>query len=133
MDLPTLLHEARKELLGAMPDAWACYAFGSVVRGDSRPDSDIDLAVLLPPGHSIPEPLQLAARLVSSLGRDVDLVDLRNVGDILRMEIIGDDMAFYVADPDRLLGWEAESMTDYAQHRERIRWMLDDFSRSVVG
>jgi predicted nucleotidyltransferase len=115
------------------PDAWACYAFGSVVRGDPHPGSDIDLAVLLPPGHSVPNLLGLTARLSTALEREADLVDMRQAGDILRLEVIGSGTVFYVADPDRLLGWEAEAMTDYCHHRERIRAMLEDFSASGVG
>ena len=33
--------------LAAQPDVLAAYLFGSYARGDARPDSDVDLAVLL--------------------------------------------------------------------------------------
>jgi uncharacterized protein len=133
MDLPELLNTAREQLLAALPDAWAFYVYGSVARGNARPDSDVDLAVLLPPGHKLPDRLRLIAKLANALGRDIDLVDLREVGDFLRMEVIGQGETFYVADPDRLLGWEAQAISAYREHRFHIREILDDFSRTGVG
>ena len=57
------------------PRIIAVYAMGSAVRDELRPDSDIDLALLLVPGESLPaaELLSLAARLTAVLGRPVDL------------------------------------------------------------
>jgi predicted nucleotidyltransferase len=53
----------------------AVYAMGSVVRGDLRPDSDIDLALALAPGAALhaAEWAALSARLTEALGRPVDL------------------------------------------------------------
>jgi len=53
----------------------ALWVFGSVARGDARPDSDIDLAVDLTPGAE-PSLLSLAAlkdAIAEALGRPVDL------------------------------------------------------------
>jgi predicted nucleotidyltransferase len=57
------------------PRILAVYALGSAVRDELRPDSDIDLALLLAPGISFPatEMLSLAAKLTELLGRPVDL------------------------------------------------------------
>ena len=57
--------------------------FGSALRGDLRPDSDIDLLVEFKPGR-IPGLLRIAAlelELAEILGRDVDL---RTPGDLSR-------------------------------------------------
>lgn len=37
-------------LLGGLPDVAAAWLYGSVARGDDRPQSDVDVAVLLQPG-----------------------------------------------------------------------------------
>lgn len=57
------------------PRIIAVYALGSAVRDELRPDSDIDLALLLAPGASLPtvELASLAAMLTDVLGRPVDL------------------------------------------------------------
>lgn len=133
MDLQATLQAAREALLAAMPDALAFYAFGSVVRGDARTDSDLDLAVLMPPGRAVPPLLSLLGSLGDTLGRDVDLIDLRSCGDILRMEVLREGRVLYAADADQLLGWEGEAMTDYAEHCDRIRDLVGDFARTGVG
>jgi len=57
------------------PQVIAVYALGSVVRGGLRRDSDIDLALLLAPGATLPPAVlvSLAAQLAETLGRPVDL------------------------------------------------------------
>jgi predicted nucleotidyltransferase len=60
-------------------DAAAVYLFGSAARGEARPDSDVDVAVLygkaLEPGLAGLK-LALAGDLEARLGRPVDLVVL---------------------------------------------------------
>jgi uncharacterized protein len=48
--------------------------FGSVVRGEQRSDSDLDLFVDLPPGASLFDLSRLGLALEAALGRPVDLV-----------------------------------------------------------
>jgi uncharacterized protein len=56
------------------------YVFGSVARGDARPDSDVDLAVafpdVLPASERFDRTLRLGAAVEALLDRQVDLVDL---------------------------------------------------------
>jgi len=54
--------------------------FGSVARGDDRPDSDIDLLIELGPGPmGLIEYIGLKYKLEDSLGKDVDLVTEGNI------------------------------------------------------
>lgn len=133
MALTERLAEARDALLEAMPDAWAIYVYGSAARGDAGPASDVDLAVLLPHGQRIPRKLSLMAALAATLGRDVDLIDLREVGDFLRMEVLRDGRVLHAADRDRLLEWEARAMSSYYDHRFRIRGIVENFARTGIG
>lgn len=49
--------------------------FGSVARGEERPDSDVDFLVDFPRGYDLfAQRLPLAQRLAELLGRPVDLV-----------------------------------------------------------
>ena len=54
--------------------------FGSVARGDDRPDSDIDLLVELIPGSmDLIQYIGLKHKLEDVLGKDVDLVSEGNI------------------------------------------------------
>lgn len=48
--------------------------FGSVARGEARPDSDVDLLVTFPPDTSIFELVGLWLDLKDLIGRDVSLI-----------------------------------------------------------
>lgn len=128
-----LFSAARDELLRALPDAWAIYVYGSFARGEEWPQSDLDLAVLLPPGQEIPDLLQSIAAVSSRVGRDVDLVNLRRVGDVLRRQVLDEGDVIYVRSRDNVLEWEASAMSRFARHREEIRNILEDFNRTGIG
>lgn len=75
------------------PDIHAAYIFGSVAQGRARPDSDIDIAVLL--GRRIPDTralryrLKLAGELGSALHRnDVQLVILNDAPPLLAHRVL---------------------------------------------
>jgi hypothetical protein len=53
--------------------------FGSVARGEERPDSDIDLLVALDDARGFKDYLALAEELEHLLGRRVDLVTERRL------------------------------------------------------
>jgi uncharacterized protein len=72
----------------AWPDALAIYAFGSRVQGLARPDSDLDLAVLVP-GYADPLRLwELAGQLAARLGCEVDLLDLRAASTVMQHQVL---------------------------------------------
>ena len=54
-----LFDAVRDALLTALPDAFAIYVYGSFARGEEWPDSDLDLAILLPPNVGLPDKLDL--------------------------------------------------------------------------
>lgn len=124
---------ARNVLLKALPDAWAVYLYGSFSRGEEWPDSDVDLGVLLPPGQQIEDKLSLTAELSHAVRREVDVVDVRRIGNVLRKEILEKGQALFVRQPETVLAWEASAMSDYARHRYGIREILEDFQRTGIG
>ena len=71
-----LLKAHRKEILEAATRNGAINVriFGSVARGDDRPDSDIDFLVNLEPGRSLMDLARLLRELNSLLGYPVDVV-----------------------------------------------------------
>ena len=128
-----LLTHARDAVLDVLPDVWAVYLYGSVARGDAGPHSDLDLAVLLPPGCRLEQPWHLAGQLAGKLGREVDLVDLRQVGDVLRMQVLQDGVMLYNARPGEVLAWEAGAITRYGHYRREVSDLVKDFRKTGIG
>jgi len=81
---------ALEQIRKAFPGVQAVWLFGSTACGQAGADSDVDLAVLLPPGvRAGPfELLGLRASLAESIGRDVDLVSLREAPAAFANEIV---------------------------------------------
>ena len=64
--------------------------FGSVVRGEEREDSDIDLLVEFLPGTTLIDQIALIDELSSALGRKVDIVSERALNRLLRERVLRD-------------------------------------------
>lgn len=75
-------------LLAAFPEAQGVYAFGSRVRGEAGPDSDLDLAVLVGPRADPLAIWEAAHRLADVAGCHVDLVDLRAASTVLQFQVV---------------------------------------------
>lgn len=58
--------------------------FGSIARGEARPESDADLIVELDPGRTVLDLSELILDLEEALGRGVDVVELRRESPITR-------------------------------------------------
>lgn len=84
------------------PATQAIYLFGSYATENERPDSDVDIALLLAPdtakreGNLVLHPLR--PRLETLLNKDVDLINLRQVSTVFQKEIIGADRRVYTGD-----------------------------------
>ena len=76
MSLHDDLLERREEILviAARHGARRVRVFGSVVRGEETPESDLDLLVEFEPGRSLLDHIALAQDLNDLLGREVDVV-----------------------------------------------------------
>lgn len=91
-EAPTLsaLRARREEILriAAARGAYNVRVFGSVARGDARPDSDIDFLVDFEPGRDVGDVSELLLDLEEMLGREVNLAETVAVkpkyGSILR-------------------------------------------------
>ena len=73
------LLDARRESIAAFCEKWEVVelsVFGSVLRSDFGPESDVDLLVKFDPAarHGLSEWMEMERELVEILGRDVDLI-----------------------------------------------------------
>lgn len=80
----------------------AAYLYGSQARGDARPDSDVDVAVLYaeaPPRTLAGQPFDIEDALAGALGRPVQLVVLNTAPPDLVHRVLRDGIL--VVDRDR--------------------------------
>ncbi|MDQ2808965.1 MAG: nucleotidyltransferase family protein [Chloroflexota bacterium] len=77
MNLTDLRHAQRARILhiAARYGAHNLRVFGSVARGEARPDSDLDLLIELEPGRTLLDQVALGQDLEDLLGCKVDLVE----------------------------------------------------------
>jgi len=108
----------------AVPDLIALYRFGSQAKGTSRPDSDVDLAVLTRDPIPNLRRFELAQELAIRLHRDVDLVDLRTASTVMRMQVISTGECLDAPDQSARREFEMYAYSDYARLNEERREIL---------
>lgn len=87
------------------------YAFGSRIQGTARPDSDLDLAVLVA-GYADPLGLfDLAGELADVAGCPVDLLDLRAASTVMQYQIITTGQRWWARDHQAAL-YEAAILSE---------------------
>jgi uncharacterized protein len=108
-------------VLGRFPEVAAAWLFGSVARGEARPDSDVDVGIIFRHGS---EPRSrhrflgdLAGQLEQVTRRPVDLVVLESQGPIFRHRVLRDGHRFYEADRDRRIDFESHTSSEYLDYR----------------
>lgn len=115
----------------ARPEVVAAYLFGSAARGETGPQSDVDLAVVLADGLSADERFRLRLAAISDaaevVGDDVDLVVLNDVGHGVAFEAISGHRLF-VRDLAAAARFEAGVM---ARHLDR-RYYEDRHRRAFL-
>ncbi len=113
-------------LTSALPKLVAIYGFGSHGTKFERFDSDIDLAVL---AESSLEPVMLwnlAQELSAHLHRDVDLLDLRSVSAVMRLEVVAHGERMFCKDKFACDFYEVVAYKEYARLNEERQEILKD-------
>ncbi len=116
------------------PATQAIYLFGSWGTAAEWPDSDVDIAVLFPPQQAVAAGSlalsDLRFELETSLKRDVDLINLRQVPTVLQKEVIAAGRRVYHADEYAADEFEMLVISYYQKLNEERREILDAFYRT---
>jgi len=116
------------------PRTQAIYLFGTFGTPDEWPDSDVDVALLLPPDESRRAPtLALSPchlALEEALGKPVDLVNARQVPTVLQNQIVNWGRPIYCADQNALGEFEMLTLSLYQKLNEERRAILDAFAET---
>ena len=116
------------------PDTQAIYLFGSYGTENEWPDSDVDIALLLPPEEAKASRMlamsPLCSELGSLLGKVVDLINLREVSTVFQNEIITADRRIYTGDAYGADEFEMLALSFYQKLGEERREILEEFWRT---
>jgi hypothetical protein len=82
-------------------DATRIALFGSYARGEARADSDVDILVSLPDIVDILKYLETKDALRQVLGKDVDILDYRDISRFIKDEVLADSIIIYDKSQER--------------------------------
>ena len=111
------------------PTVQGIYLFGSYSAGNAWPNSDVDVALLLPPAEAKTGSLALSPchlELAETLHKEVDLVNLRQVSTVFQMEIIYGKL-LYCADRYAVDEFEMLTLSYYQKLNEERQEILEAF------
>lgn len=114
-----------------LPNLLGIYAFGSRVTGYARPDSDLDLAVLLGGyAEDYVSLWELSNELSDIAGIDfVDLLDFREVGTVMQNQIITTGERWWAADEQADI-YEAAALSDMQELNSARAELLEEVTLS---
>jgi len=122
------LQAIQARLASEYPELEAIYLFGSWAGEHQRDDSDLDIAILLPPNAGNKKTLDwycLASELAELAGTEkADLIDLRKANTILQMEILDSGQRHYAADAAD--AFELLTLAKYQKLTEERRDIVND-------
>lgn len=116
-----------------LPNVQGIYLFGSYGTADEWLDSDVDIALLLPPdearevGQLIASDLQ--HKLAKALGREVDLLNARLVSTVFQKEIIYGQL-IYCGDRYAVDEFEMLTLSYYQKLNEERAEILAEFRKT---
>jgi len=90
MEMHRIVRDRREEILriAASHGARNVRIFGSMARGEARPDSDLDVLVSLEAGRSVLDLVAIKQDLEDLLGRAVDVVTEAAVSPYMRDQVL---------------------------------------------
>jgi uncharacterized protein len=123
-----------RTVLKHYPDVQAVYLFGTYGTPDERPDSDIDIALLLPPQQAkAAKPLamsDLCFQLTAILKKEVDLINLRRVPTVLQKEIVAANRRIYHSNEYAADEFEMLTLSYYQKLNEERAEIVQDALRT---
>lgn len=116
------------------PETQAIYLFGSFVSGQENEKSDVDLAVLLPHDQAKKIPSFAMSDVLSELffflKRDVDLINLRKVSTVFKIQIIDKGKLIFCANQYAKDEFEMLSLSFYQKLNEERKEILEDILKN---
>lgn len=116
------------------PDIQAIYLFGSWGTEDEWPDSDVDIAMLLPPVTAktlnVLDLIKTQTALSSLLHKEVDLLNLRQVSTVFQKEVVMADRRIFTADEYAAEEFEMLTLSFYQKLNEERAEIMAEIRRT---
>ncbi len=116
------------------PDVQAIYLFGSWGTKDEWPDSDVDIAMLLPPDKAKTlgalDLVKTQSELASLLHKPVDLLNLRQISTVFQKEVVMADRRIFTANEYAAEEFEMLTLSFYQKLNEERAEILSEGLRS---
>jgi predicted nucleotidyltransferase len=123
-------NEIIAKVLQFFPDIQGIYLFGSYHTVYETPDSDVDIAILLPITSKINshsrEFRDLMFSLMEALDREVDLIDIRHVDTVFQNEIIQSGRLLFCSNTYLVEEFEMLTMSYYQRLNEERAEIVKD-------
>jgi predicted nucleotidyltransferase len=130
----SIVEDMVKTVIKDYPDTQAIYLFGSWGTEDEWPNSDVDMAVLLPPKKAKAVDFwawnDLAIRLGSIAHKSVDLLNVRRVSTVFQKQVIMADRRIFCADEYAADEFEMLTLSFYQKLNQERAGVLAEGLRS---
>lgn len=113
------------ELLKSSFDCEAIVLFGSYARNAQREDSDIDIAIKSKREISKIEIFDMTQKLERITKKDVDLVDLSQITDVFRYEILMNGETLYCKDEVQFDLYKIDMFREYLELNESRKYIVN--------
>lgn len=117
--LPKALEQQLVETINAQLNTDFIMLFGSYAKGNAREESDIDVAYFSEQQLSSYERFMLAGDLALLTGREVDLVDFKQIDTVLTMQIFSEGVPIYIKDENEFTRQKMRAYSMYATLSEQ--------------
>lgn len=120
--------EMKKQIIGLLKLKFDCEVivlFGSYVRNTQREDSDIDIAIKSKRTISKIDIFDMTQDLERITKKDIDLVDLNQITDVFRYEILMNGETLYCEDDVQFDLYKLDMFREYLELNESRKYIVN--------
>lgn len=114
-----------KNILMVYEDIAFAYIFGSYVQGNTRADSDIDIAIYLEKKVDIDVYLEIKMHLSEICKREIDLIILNNATPLLKYEIYKNNILLFARDKAIETNYKVKTLFEYSDIKKYLDLSYD--------
>lgn len=109
-----------KDVLFEYENIIFAYIFGSLVTGNFRNDSDIDLAIFINDEISSAEYMEIKMRLTEVSKREIDLIILNSATTLLKFEVYRKHVLLFTRDRNKESEFKIKTLFEYNDMKKYI-------------